>query len=67
MTNPRLRLATPDEQLDYESGYRTFPGAIETEHGLLIIDTPYEHLSDAPDVDSYVAHVLHHMGEGQRN
>ena len=34
----KLRPATPQEQSDYHDGYRTFPGAVETEHGLLVQD-----------------------------
>jgi hypothetical protein len=38
----KLRPATPQEQSIYHDGHRTFPGAVETEHGLLVPDMTYE-------------------------
>ena len=65
MTDPNLRPAPPDEESEYFDGARTFPGAVETEHGVLVHDVVYEHVIDAPDNAAYVAHVRHLLGDDQ--
>lgn len=62
-----LRPATPQEELDFHGGHRTIPGAVEIEHGLLVPDVIYEHVADAPDLDTYVAHVEHLLSNNEPN
>lgn len=58
-----LRPATPDEEAEYFDGTLVIDGAVETEHGLLVPDVRYDHVSDAPSLEAFVAHVTHNFGD----